>query len=147
VSASKAQDVNNITLEGKIDMQRIKDIRQALRRKYASRSNAPKVFSQWDKSNTGDVNAEDIYMSLNKLGIVASKDEARVLLASATEDQSRGNLNADEFEKLVFSAHDDMKVVDLSAMVPSSNRSQRNTFAQNRNSSYTKNMHDMGTDQ
>lgn len=128
-------------------MQRIKDIRQALRRKYASRSNAPKVFSQWDKSNTGDVNAEDIYMSLNKLGIVASKDEARVLLASAAEDQSRGNLNADEFEKLVFSAHDDMKVVDLSAMVPSSNRSQRNTFAQNRNSSYTKNMHDMGTDQ
>lgn len=110
-------------------MQRIKDIRQALRRKYASRSNAPKVFSQWDKSNTGDVNAEDIYMSLNKLGIVASKDEARVLLASATEDQSRGNLNAEEFEKLVFQANDDMKPVNLSAMAPSSNRSQRNGLA------------------
>ena len=110
-------------------MERIKNIRGALRRKYASRSNVSKVFSQWDKSGTGDVNVEDAYMSLNKLGICATKDEARVLLAAANGDLSRGNLNIDEFEKLIFSAEDSMQQVDLSAMVPSSSRSTKNRFA------------------
>jgi len=31
----------------------IKDIRRALRRKYASRSNLDRIFKQWDQNQSG----------------------------------------------------------------------------------------------
>jgi len=62
----------------------VRDIRKALRRKYASRSNIDRIFSQWDKSNQGVVTAEDLCAGLNKIGIRASLEEAMALQATST---------------------------------------------------------------
>ena len=39
---------NTETLEGKINLSKVKDIRRALRRRYATRTNFQKIFSHWD---------------------------------------------------------------------------------------------------
>lgn len=36
------------TLEGKVDMKKVRDIRRAIRRRYATRKNASKLFQAWD---------------------------------------------------------------------------------------------------
>ena len=43
-SAQRAAKVAANTLEDKVDLKAIKDMRRALRRKYASRSNVHKIF-------------------------------------------------------------------------------------------------------
>lgn len=45
------------TLEGKVDMRHVEDIRRVLRRKYASRTNLHKIFSQWDRAKKGGIDA------------------------------------------------------------------------------------------
>ena len=39
---------------------------------------------------------------LNKIGIKATEQEAKILVASATDDKARMNLNMEEFMKLIF---------------------------------------------
>lgn len=77
-----------------VELVMVKDIRRALRRKYASRSNIDRIFEQWDRKNTGEVSAEDICAGLNKIGIRASLEEATALKASATKGT---NLNLKQF--------------------------------------------------
>ena len=48
------------TLEEAVDLNQIRDIRRALRRKYASRSNLDRIFTQWDSDNKGTISAQDI---------------------------------------------------------------------------------------
>lgn len=73
----------NPTLKTSVSATNIKDIRAVLRRKYASRSNLTRIFSQWDQSHSGAVSAEDLCAGLSKLGIRASLDEAMAIKASA----------------------------------------------------------------
>ena len=40
---------NKGTLEGKVNLIKVRDIRRALRRRYASRKNPAKIFSAWDQ--------------------------------------------------------------------------------------------------
>lgn len=47
---------NTETLEGKIDLLKVKDIRRALRRRYATRTNFQKIFTQWDADSKGYLN-------------------------------------------------------------------------------------------
>lgn len=77
---------NNETLEGKVDLQKVKDIRRALRRRYATRSNFQKIFTQWDNSSKGFLDENDIHVMMNKMGLKVNKDEAKVLLISADQD-------------------------------------------------------------
>ena len=44
-----------LTLEKTVDKKHVMDIRRALRRKYASRSNLHKIFSQWDRGNKSGI--------------------------------------------------------------------------------------------
>ena len=97
-----------------VEIALVKDIRRALRRKYASRSNIERIFQQWDRKHTGAVSAEDICAGLNKIGIRASLEEAMALKASAAKD-ANGNLNLQEFSDLIFSADENLNV-DLSAI-------------------------------
>lgn len=59
----KPENVKQITdtLEDKVDLYRIKDARKAFRRRYASRSNADKVFQDCDGGRKGFVDAHDIH--------------------------------------------------------------------------------------
>jgi len=51
------------------DVAAVKDIRRALRRKYASRSNLPRIFAQWDKGRKGAISVEDLINGIKKTGI------------------------------------------------------------------------------
>jgi Ca2+-binding EF-hand superfamily protein len=67
---------NTATLEGKVDMAKVKDIRRALRRRYATRSNFQKIFSQWDAASKGHIDVNDIHKMVNKMGLKINIDEA-----------------------------------------------------------------------
>lgn len=67
---------NTETLEGKVDLTKVKDIRRALRRRYATRSNFQKIFTQWDKEGKGHLGVEDIHSMMNKMGLKVNLDEA-----------------------------------------------------------------------
>ena len=41
----------------KVNMTAVRDIRRALRRKYASRTNVDRIFNQWDKDGKGEISA------------------------------------------------------------------------------------------
>jgi hypothetical protein len=82
-SAARTAKEEANTLEDKVDLKAIKDIRRALRRKYASRSNVHKIFNQWDKTKKGSLDAQDVFMGLNKMGIKCSLEQAIALHDSA----------------------------------------------------------------
>jgi Ca2+-binding EF-hand superfamily protein len=67
---------NTATLEGKVDMAKVKDIRRALRRRYATRSNFQKIFTQWDADSKGHIDVTDIHKMVNKMGLKINLDEA-----------------------------------------------------------------------
>lgn len=67
---------NNETLEGNVDIVKVKDIRRALRRRYATRSNFQKIFTQWDSNGKGNIDVEDIHKMMNKMGLKVNYDEA-----------------------------------------------------------------------
>jgi len=94
-----------------VDLTVVKDIRNALRRKYASRSNIDRIFSQWDKKQAGVITAEDICCGLNKIGIKASLEEAMALKASVAQS----DLSLSDFQQLLFSK-DQAFNVDLNAI-------------------------------
>lgn len=82
-SAVRTSKIEANTLEGKIDLKAIKDMRRALRRKYASRSNVHKIFNQWDRKKQGALDPKDVYMGLNKMGIKCTLEQAIALHHSA----------------------------------------------------------------
>ena len=45
------------TLEDLVDIAQVRDIRRALKRKYASRSNIERIFAQWDSDGKGSISA------------------------------------------------------------------------------------------
>lgn len=67
---------NTATLEGKVDLAKVKDIRRALRRRYATRSNFQKIFSQWDAEGKGWISTDDVHKMMNKMGLKVNQDEA-----------------------------------------------------------------------
>jgi Ca2+-binding EF-hand superfamily protein len=67
---------NSETLEGKVDLAKVKDIRRALRRRYATRTNFQKIFSQWDNESKGHIEVKDIHRMMNNMGLKVNLDEA-----------------------------------------------------------------------
>lgn len=67
---------NTATLEGKVDLAKVKDIRRALRRRYATRTNFQKIFTQWDAESKGHLDVKDVYQMMNKMGLKVNLDEA-----------------------------------------------------------------------
>lgn len=102
------------TLEGKVDLAKVVDIRRTIRRRYANRSNFRSIFNQWDSSSLGVIRPSDVYHMVNKLGIPVNQDEARVLVASANQSGS-GVLTLEEFLQLIFDDSDRLNV-DLSQL-------------------------------
>lgn len=102
-------DFKQETLEGKVDIQKIKEIRRIIRRKYGARGNFQKIFNHWDNENKGAVSVNNIYDMLKRFGINVNLDEARVLVASADHDRSN-DLNLDEFLELIFTDNEALNV-------------------------------------
>ena len=102
------------TLEGKVDLSKVVDIRRTIRRRYANRSNFRMIFNQWDRDSLGVIRTDDVHFMVNQLGIPINKFEAQVLVASANQSGS-GALNLDEFLQLIFDDSNRLNV-DLSSL-------------------------------
>jgi len=107
------------TLDSLIDLERVKNVRKALRKKYNQRSNVDKVFTQYDESNKGYLSVNDLCNQANKIGLAMTLNEAQVLIQSVQNEGNKGasTIDKEQFEKLVFS-HDDAFDVDLEQMKP-----------------------------
>jgi Ca2+-binding EF-hand superfamily protein len=91
-----------VTLENKVDINKVKEIRLALRRRYANRTNFRKIFKDWDSNGKGQVDVYDANSMINKLGIPINFNETRALIASSSKGQSE-ELSLEEFMHLIFS--------------------------------------------
>ena len=91
-----------VTLEGKVDIKKLLEIRLALRRRYANRTNFRKIFKEWDQSIGGEITVYDAHAMINNLSIPINYNETRALIASSN---TRGTetLNLEEFMHLIFS--------------------------------------------
>ena len=89
------------TLEGKIDIAKIKEIRLALRRRYASRTNFRKIYKEWDFVNKGEIMVYTAHTMINRLGIPINFNETRALIASSNKRNTE-TLDMEEFMHLIF---------------------------------------------
>lgn len=64
----------SLTLAKTVDKKHVMDIRRALRRKYASRSNLHRIFNQWDRGNKSGISIQDLFYGLNKIGLTTTLD-------------------------------------------------------------------------
>jgi len=110
---------NKETLEGKVDIQKAREIRRAIRRRYGNRTNFHKIFNRWDRKRKGYIDVTDIHYMVNQLGINVNVQEAQVLLASHDHNGNR-RLYMDDFMNLIFSTDDNINV-DLSKIPYRSN--------------------------
>lgn len=111
------------TLEGKVDITKVKEIRRAIRRRYANRKNFQKIFTLWDEEGNGKLSVGNVFAMIKKLGLNINLDEARVLVASADEDRS-GDLSLDEFMNLIFNDNEALNV-DLAKLKVLSNEQEK----------------------
>lgn len=100
---------NKETLEGKVDIQKVKEIRRTIRRRYGNRSNFHKIFNAWDRHRKGYVDTSDLHYMINHMGININSQEAQVLMASHDHNANQ-KLTMDEFMDLIFSSDDNMNV-------------------------------------
>ena len=94
-------DVNE-TLDNKINLEKIQEIRFALRRRYANRTDIRKIFKEWDINCMGEITLYSAHDMINRLNIPINYNETRALIASSN---TRGTetLNLEEFIHLIFS--------------------------------------------
>ena len=100
------------TLEGKVDIKKLQEIRLALRRRYANRTNFRKIFQDWQRSAQGEITVFDAHHMINDLNIPINYNETRALISSANK-RGNFNLNMEEFMSLIFSDNPVLKI-DLS---------------------------------
>ena len=49
------EEYSRQTLNGKVDLEKVREIRRAIRRKYGNRKNFQKIFRNWDEDSTGAI--------------------------------------------------------------------------------------------
>ena len=97
------------TLEGKVDIKKLYEIRLALRRRYANRTNFRKIFKEWDHSISGEISVYDAHEMINAFSIPINYNETRALIASSNKRETE-TLNLEEFMHLIFNDNNELKV-------------------------------------
>ena len=97
------------TLEGKVDIKKLKEIRLALRRRYASRTDFRKIFKEWARSMGSEITVYDAHNMINNFSIPINFNETRALIASSNQ-RGTENLNLKEFFHLIFGDNDALEV-------------------------------------
>lgn len=129
------------TLEGQVDIEKVKEIRRAIRRKYGARGNLQKIFNMWDADHKGAVSVQNVLDMIRRFGINMNLNEARVLVASADHDRSN-DLNLDEFLEMIFTDNEALNVDLKQIPVLSENdMTQMNTIMQETNNEQRLNRH------
>ena len=90
------------TMDNIINIKKIKEVRQALRRRYGNRRNINKIFQQWARTFPNKITVYDAYKMINSLSIPINYNETKAFIASGS---NFGNeyLNIEEFSNLIFS--------------------------------------------
>lgn len=107
----------NHTLYAKVDNDALRAVRLALRRKYASRTNLDRIWSQWCKDESKGLSFEDLFMGLNKIGVGATLDQAKALFFHSKLNLESETLSKEEFDKLIFSTDENLPA-DLKKYAP-----------------------------
>jgi len=97
------------TLKNNVNLEKVREAKRVLRRKYANRINMHRIYSAWDYEKKGRISAENFFTMAKKLGLNLNYDEARVLIATA-DKSGAGNLTLDEFFDLVNNKDDALNV-------------------------------------
>ena len=97
------------TIKNKIDLEKVREIRRAIRRRYGNRGNVQKIFNLWDEDHQGAITAKNVFNMVNKLGLNINFDEARVLVASADKNETN-DLKLDEFLDLIYNKDDILNI-------------------------------------
>ena len=97
------------TLDNKVDLRKIQNIRLLLRKRYSSRDDIRKIFKEWDLNAAGEISLYSVHEMINRLSIPINFNETRALIASSN---TRGteSLNMEEFIHLIFSDNEILKV-------------------------------------
>ena len=90
----------NETLNGKVNVSKVKEIRRILRRKYLHKNDIKKVFRDWDLSINGEITLYDAYKMINSFGVPINYDETRTLI-SMVSSRNSDTLNLEEFTTLI----------------------------------------------
>lgn len=90
-----------IDKENTINIKKIEEIRQTLRRRYGNRKNINKIFQQWARTFPNKITIYDAYKMINSLSIPINYNETKALIASGS---NFGNeyLNIEEFSNLIY---------------------------------------------
>jgi len=90
-----------------LNMNKIKEIRQLIRRRYGNRKNVNKIFQQWARTFPNKITVYDAYKMINSLNIPINYNETRAFIASGS---NFGNefLSLDEFSNLIFNKNEDL---------------------------------------
>ena len=99
------EEYSKETLKGQVDFEKVREIRRAIRRRYANRKNFQKIFSLWDEDGKGVISVTNVYNMIRKFGLAINENEAKVLVASA-DREATGSLKLDEFMELIFNDTD-----------------------------------------
>lgn len=84
-----------------VNINKIKEIRLALKRRYGNRKNITKIFQQWAKTYPNKITDYDVFKMVNAFCIPININEAKVLIASASLF-GKDYLNIKEFSHLIL---------------------------------------------
>ena len=93
------------TMDNIINIKKIQEIRQALRRRYGNRRNINKIFQQWARTFPNKITVYDAYKMINSLCIPINYNETKVFIASGS-DFGNEYLNLEEFSNLIFNENE-----------------------------------------
>ena len=90
-----------IDKDNTINIKKIEEVRQALRRRYGNRKNMYKIFQLWAKTFPNKITVYDAYKMINSLSIPINYNETKAFIASGS---NFGNeyLNMEEFANLIY---------------------------------------------
>lgn len=77
------------TLENKVDIKKLQEIRFALRRRYANRSNYRGIFKQWDHTLNGEISVYDAHEMINSFAIPINYNETLALISSSNTRETQ----------------------------------------------------------
>ena len=97
------------TLGEDIDLKKIREVRRAIRRRYANQKNFQKIFNLWDEDHEGQLSAKNVINMLSKMGLKLNEAEAQTLIASA-DQTGNAKLSLDEFLDLIFNDNDMLNI-------------------------------------
>lgn len=101
--------VTTNTAEGEVNTAKIAELRRAIRRRYASRSNFRKIFNDLDLNSKGQVSAADLQQMFGNIGVSINAAETQSLITSITGNDTQ-SLNMNDFLGLVFDECDTVNV-------------------------------------